>query len=106
MKLFFATVAAGLCSASLAGAALPPFHDSAWMIQTILQDEAVEAAVEGGAVTGIELIDRDALIWRLSTQQCSVTLRLVAQPMPVKDGVPMVGRVDYAVTEVSGCTAK
>ncbi len=108
MKPLFAAALAGLCTATAAMAALPPFHASAWMMQTIMASEAVDTAVKGGFVEGLELLgttEAGAYQWRVRTRDCSVTVVLQPQPMPTANGTPMVGRVDYDVTEVSACTA-
>lgn len=105
MKTLIAAALSGALLATSAQAALPPFYDSGWMIKTILESDKVEDAVHG-FVTGVEYLGQSGeagVQWRVRTQDCSATVTLRPLAMPQKDGVPMVGRVDYEIAAVSPC---
>lgn len=93
----------GLSTASLA--ALPPYADSAWQMTTIFESEEVIDAIEGAFIVSMEYQGADeagVLQWRLRTASCTFAIGLQALPMPEsEDGVPMVGRVDYAIAGVT-----
>lgn len=107
MKTLITAALTGTCLAVSAQAALPPYNDSAWMIQTILDSQEVRQAVGVAFVQGLELVT-DApgggLNWKLHTRDCTVTVTLTALPPKDRNGVPMPGRTDYKVSAVSPCT--
>lgn len=99
---------AGICALGLstaAFAALPPYAESAWQMTTIFESEEVIDAIEGAFIVSMEYQGADeagVLRWRLRTASCVFGIGLQAMPMPEsEDGVPIVGRVDYAIAGVT-----
>lgn len=75
----------------IANAALPPYWDRIEQIEAILQSPALSDALHRAPIKSLSLEgtrDDGALIWRLESEACTLTLHLVpippAQPGPTR----------------------
>lgn len=97
MRLFLAAL---LLAATPAHAALSPFYDSAERIATILQSPEVADALRQAPLRAIENTGTradGASEWTLRTQQCDLTVYLIAIP---PDGP---GMTTYRLDLPKGC---
>lgn len=81
-------------------AALSPFYDAAEKIETILHSSEVADALRQAPIRSVENTGTrkdGADEWLVKTQDCDLTLYLVAVP---PEGV---GMTTYKVTDISGC---
>lgn len=102
-RMFAGLAAMGLSMSAFA--ALPGSGDSIWQMKTIFDSPQVAEVFRSDFIDSVTYQGHNAegeRLWRLRTRRCEFDVTLQALPMPItEDGIPMVGRVDYAVTSVT-----